>query len=176
MNLKYKEANEYYHNYTWNKVCYENFIRKTKRWLSFDVAIIKKPREIKTRYDENGRVCTVCWKYKERENFWRLRNWFMKKDSKCYQCKNKKHKEYRIKTKWEIDKKYREKKRKLKIWEQISFWEIIYIDWLPREEIWVVKDKKPMQAYKLQSIYSGLWTNLDTVEGNTNYKKFYKIK
>lgn len=179
-NLKYKDLNSYRHNYEWEKCKITVFMArvriygKTKEEAILPVLYIGvKP---KNRCDDNGRVCNDCWEYKTWDMFSRMKTGYNHRSPNCLECRNKKKREYRAKTNRAKDREYKQRTRKLAIWDRVSFMEVVYKDWLPREEVWIVKDKKPMQAYTIQSELTELYGRLDTVEWNPNYKKFYKLK
>jgi hypothetical protein len=102
------------------------------------------------------------------------KSWHNFKDSICKECKNNNHREYR-KLNRHKDNEYKQKIRKLEINQIISFWKVIELNWLPREETRKVIDYKFKKWYTIQSQLTKLYKTLDTVEWNKNYLKFYKI-
>lgn len=146
--------------------------------MSYDDAIKPESLEwkhmIKTRIDENGRVCTKCEEYKLWDCFARTKWTTTRRTPDCLECRRKAKIEYRERTKYKKDREYKQRTRKLEIGEKLSFMEVVYIDWMPRDEIWEVVDKKKMQWYRIKSLLTGYYKTLDTTEWNINYKKYYK--
>jgi hypothetical protein len=178
-NVKHHKQLEYYHNYEWDKCSYFVFhARIHQQWLSYDDAIkpesLKWQHMIKTRIDENGRVCTKCKEYKLWDYFARTKWTTTRRTPDCLECRKQAKIEYRERTGRIKDREYKQKTRILQIGEKISFMEVVYIDWLPRDEIWEVVDKKKMQWYRIKSLLTGYYKTLDTTEWNINYKKYYK--
>lgn len=71
--------------------------------------------------------------------------------------------QYRINTNRQKDKEYRKKTRTINIGDKISLMEVVYMDGMPRENIYEVKIKRPMEAYLLQSILTNKRERLDPV-------------
>ena len=133
----------------------------------------------KTQISEDGRICTKCLVFKERNEFINdFSNKKTYKSTRCKECIYKAKQEYRIRTNRAKDKEYREKKRKLEIGQIISFLDPIYIDWRPREDKRQVIDYKYKKWYKITSLLKRETKRLDTNDNhnkNINCKRFYKI-
>lgn len=108
------------------------FISRVKKYwyakeqaISSERYIFQAKRNQHIKRDENWRVCNTCKQYKARDEFSYNRVWFHHRSPNCKECRNKKHREYRMNWWSEKDKEYRIKKRHLTIWEQVYFhWQI----------------------------------------------------
>ncbi len=159
---------EIFQNIQWDKCCYEHFLKNIRNWIDIKEAH-KVINRNKTHIDEDWRVCVKCWEYK----IWELYNtdrsnkttW---RQSKCRECAIKDKREYREKTNYLKDKEYKQKKRKLEIWQEI----MIIDQWIP--ETYKVVKYKFKKWYMIQSTFTQYYKRIDT---NDNKKsiKFYKI-
>lgn len=183
--VKHPDLVNYYRDYEWIKTTYTNFFsRIVKCWESKEEAIklirrVKKPRQIKWLINEQWRECIKCLEYKVRELYHRSTSWVYWRTSDCIECRNKAKREYRASTNYAKDKELKTKKRKLELWEKLSFHHPIIVNWNPREVIWEVKEYKMKKWYLIYSQLLKQYKWLDTNDNharNKNCKKFYKIK
>ena len=101
--IKHHKQLEFYHNYVWDKCSYSVFFARIhQQWLSYEEAIkpetLKWKHNIKTKYDEEWRVCVKCLEYKTRDKFHKNRVWLHNRTSDCINCRNKAKREYRKRT------------------------------------------------------------------------------
>ena len=184
-NLKYVEMNSFYNDFEWDKCNYWCYFRRVKKqWLSFDKAIspekLKKWPQSKTKVDDNGRECTKCLEYKEWDFFNKNNAWPNRKQNICKECQKKAKKEYRERTGGLKDKEYRKKKRILEIWSDIAFTKAVYIDWMPREDVYTIIKYVFHKWYLLQSKRTKEYRRLDTNDNRThersrNCTEFYRL-
>jgi len=178
-NLKHIHIRQYYKNYQWDKCSYSRYYARVKRWWykidSIENVKYKNWIKPKNLTDENGRICNQCKVYKPRCDYMKNMSWHNFKDNVCRECKNQNHREYR-KTNKHKDQEYKQRKRKLKIDQIISFGKIIEIDWLPREETRKVISYKFKRWYKIQNQLTKEIKSFDTTEWNPKYLKFYKVE
>lgn len=179
MHIKNKELHERYTNYDTSgspKPKRPTFRDRVELyWYTKEEAInpqtdiwrAKRNKHIKR--DENGRVCNACNEYKPRDEFSFNKVWFHQRNSSCKECKNKLHAEYRKRNWYAKDHEYKQKKRKLNIWDQIYF----------NSEIWEVQSYKYNRWYTVKSIMSGTERRVDTwdngIRVNRNCVKFRKV-
>ena len=177
MQIKNIELYKRYKEYVWEKPKRPTFRERVlKYWYTKREAIDPK-RDIRRskrnkhiKRDEKGRVCNSCNEYKEREEYSYNKVWFHQRNGTCKKCKNQFHQEYRNKGGREKDKEYKEKKRKLNIWEQVYF----------NNEIREVQGYQYKKWYTVKSIINGterrLDTNDNTIGVNRNCVRFSKLK
>lgn len=178
--VKYKEVNDFWRNHTDPKVPYNTFKTRIDRYWYTDreKAITEKKYTSRRKNHwiyEDGRVCTKCKQRKPREMFAYTKDTVCHMTSKCKECRNTYHRELRVRQNYEVDRRYKEKYRKLTIWEHIALQTPRYIDWLPREDVYKVIDYKSNKWYLLQSIIDWIYTWIDTWN-NPKSKKFYRVK
>ena len=125
--------------------------------------------ELKTPANSDGRICTRCWIFKLRDEFNRNRVGHNGRCSRCRDCMNKQHHEYRESTDRKKDREYKYKRRHLEIWDQIYF----------HSEIWEVKEKR-YNWYIVKSIMNWTERRISTSDNAqawyTNCVKFIKLK
>jgi hypothetical protein len=177
--IKYKEQLDFYHSYIGNKCKYWCFFSRIhQQWLSYEEAIkpqtLKWKHLIKTMYDENGRVCVICWEYKTRNNYHKSMTGFMNKVSLCKDCRKQQKLEYRIRTNYKKDHEYKKRRRTLEIWTIIWFHKEVYIDWIPREDIYEVIKYEYKKWYMIKSKRNWLFKRIDLWD-NGDRPKFYII-
>ena len=170
---------EYYRIYNWEKTSYANFANRHLRlWYSKEEAILPKVRRAwapdKTKVEENGRECTVCWEMQNRDQFAKSKLGINGKTSDCKDCRNKRVRWYREKN-WERYKSNYKDMRKLHIGEYIALLEPVYVDWFPREDVYEVLDYEFRQWYKLRSTLTGYYRNACTWS-NPNSIKYYRVE
>lgn len=186
-NLKHKELYARYTNYTWDKCKRSVFAsRVTRYWYTKEKAIVKTRYDkwdngTQLRYkiynsvvDDNGRVCRDCWEYKTWDKFCRSKNTRSWYTPNCYECRNKRKREYRLKTWNAKDREYKLKKRKLIIWEYIALLNPWILNWMIRENSFKVIDYKNRKWYTIQSCLDWHIEKIDTND-NKGSKKFYRI-
>lgn len=177
-NLKHKELYERYNQQPWPKAKRSIFSYRVIRcWydkidaLNPDSLLKQaKRKQFNCTYDENWRVCTKCWEYKVWSEYAKNKVWVCGFTSKCKDCRNKYHQEYRDKTNRARDKQYKIEKRKLNIWDQVYF----------NSQIREVAEYKSNRWYKVVSIMTWEERRLSTSDNhnrpNTNCARFVKIK
>lgn len=174
---KRPELHERYDNQPQPKATRNNFRERVlKYWYTRQEALTPK-RELRRQKrnehivrDENWRVCSICKTYKPRDEFSYNKVWFHQRNCGCKECKNKAHREYRIRTNHAKDQEYKIRKRKLNIWDQI------YFNWQIREVI----EQKPNKWYIVKSITSEDERRISTSDNhnkeNTNCVRFVKLQ
>lgn len=136
-NLKHHELHKYYTEYEWLKAIYPNFINRVVRYgEAKETAIlkygrIKCPNRLKSRVDDNGRVCTKCNKYKIWTEYSRSVTGCKGRTNDCKSCRNKHRQEYRKATNYKQDREYKKQKRTLELWSKIQLYRPTIIDWKP---------------------------------------------
>lgn len=178
-NIKHPELVEYYHSYQWDKAPYRDFFARVTRWCySTEEAIrkdFKKPNPRNSEYDDNGRICRDCNKYKPRSDYHNSKVWLNKRTQNCIECRNKNKQEYRQNNRRSKDHEYKQKKRKLEVWEIIATYNPIIYEWNPRENKLQVLHYRYKKWYYCKSLLTGdecyisLWDNATSV-------KIYKIQ
>lgn len=176
-NIKHHKQLEYYHSYIWDKPSYSVFFARIhQQWLPYEEAIktetLKWKHLIKTKIDENWRICTNCLKYKPRNEFSRTKIWLTKRTPDCLECRNKRKREYRERTQYKKDHEYKTKHRKLDIWTIIIMEKERYIDWIPREDRYEVIKYKFKQWYMIRSLIDWIYKWID-LNDNWTRPKFY---
>lgn len=147
-NLKHKELNEFYYQEP-REVSYRDFMNRVKRqWYTKERAVIKEPiykPTPKSEVREDGRVCNRCWEFKLWECYAKCKAWVNWRKSLCKDCTNAKHREYSHSEIWrKKNQEYRDKKRKLKAWQQI----------LINNEVWEILEYQNKKWYLIRSIFS----------------------
>lgn len=125
---------------------------------------------------EDWRVCSVCKEFKKREEFSKdkqNKSWYT---SNCKECRNKYKLKWRKETGYIKDRRYKENKRNLKVWEQIYF----------QDDIREVISYKYKKWYTVKSILNWYERIIDTndnhyTKGNhcvryTKLKTLLKVK
>ena len=128
------------------------------------------PLKFKTDIRQDGRVCTFCWEFKPWSEFSKSKDnnttWYT---PNCRACRNKYKAEYRAKTKYATDHKYKEKKRKLAIGDQILF----------NNDVREVLSYKMKKGYTVKSILNGDIRQVSTADNhyrpNTNCVRYRKM-
>ena len=159
MHLKYKELNEYYHNYKWTKVSYQVFIsRVIKYWYKKEDAIKKKlnfTRRTKLKKNQDWRVCSMCRVFKYRNDFAvdRSNKSNNYRTTNCKECRNKLKREYRKNWWREKDREYRTKLRQTEYWKQqdasYRYFKKVWWDSLKRlKDLWEIRTKQQISELK----------------------------
>lgn len=181
-NIKYPDLVAYYRGYEWDKCKYTCFFARVIRWIPNNKAILPESlrwkHNIKTKITNDWRVCTKCLEFKTRDKFSRAKSFKQWYSSQCLDCRNKTKRAYREKTNYSKDHEYKKLKRKLEIWQKIAFYDPVYVDGFPREDIRIVRDYKFKRWYQIQSIHTKLYRRLDindNVKANKNCTKYYKV-
>lgn len=174
-NLKHKELYEWYQQQAEPKCVWWKFISRVSKYgyekekaLTTE-SIYKEKRRAKIKRDENGRVCNTCKQYKTRDEFSYNKVWFHERNPSCKVCKNKAHAEYRANW-WHLkDQEYKQRRRKLNIWDQVYF----------NSEIREVIDYRNNRWYWVKSIVSWVERRIDTndnpISTTHNVVKFTKL-
>lgn len=119
---------------------------------------------------ENWRVCTVCKEFKERDKFARSRSWYNWYTCNCKECRNKMKADYRTRTNRVKDHAYKEKKRNLKVWEQIYF----------QDDVREVISYKMKKWYLVKSILNWIEKRISTSDNhykpNNSCVRFRKLE
>lgn len=178
LNLKYKELYERYNqqpepkvkrSYFANRVLRCN-ITKTEALNPWSLLSFWKLKRFGSIVKEDWRVCTKCKQFKLRDEFAKNKTGFNWKTCDCKECRNKAKAEYRKRTNRSWDKKYKEERRHLKIWDQISFDDNI-------REVLSYKFKK---WYTVKSILTGAERIIDTNDNHNapinHCVRFTKLK
>ena len=182
-NVKYPELLAWYRSYEWEKCKYTVFMSRVIRyWYSKEEAITPKSllgkRKIKTEIREDGRVCTVCGKFKFRDEFVRTKGTTTGRTPNCKDCRNEMKKSYREKNWYAKDKEYKQRTRKLMIWSYIAFLNPVTIDWAPRENVREVVGYQLKKGYQLKSVYTWAYRTLDTNDNrkvSQNCLPYYRV-
>lgn len=182
-NVKYPELLAWYRAYEWEKCKYRIFMSRVIRyWYSKEEAITPKSligkRKIKTEIREDGRVCTVCWQFKFRDEFARTKGTTTGRTPNCKDCRNEMKKSYREKNWYAKDKEYKLRTRKLTIWSYIAFLNPVYIDWAPRENVRQIVGYQMKKGYELKSVHTWAYRTLDTNDNrkvSQNCLPYYRV-
>ena len=159
MNIKYKELNEYYHNYKKAKVAYNVFRARVLRyWYKKEDAIKKKllfTRRTKLKKTQDWRVCSMCWQFKSWSEFSvdRSNKSNNYRTPNCKECRNKLKREYRKNWWKEKDREYRTKLRQTEYWKQSDksyiYFKKVWWDSLKRlKDLWEVRTKEEVNKLK----------------------------
>lgn len=175
--IKHHKQLEFYHNYVWDKCSYSAFFARIhQQWLSYEEAIkpetLKWKHNIKTKYDEEWRVCVKCLEYKTRDKFHKNRVWLHNRTSDCINCRNKAKREYRKRTNYQKDHEYKKRRRTLEIWTIIVMEKERYIDWLPREDKYIVEKYEFKKWYMIKSLIDWIYKWID-LNDNWTRPRFY---
>lgn len=181
-NVKYPDLVHWYRSYEGAKCSYWVFYGRVVRyWYPKEKAIspITLLRDNnKTEVRENGRICTVCGVFKLRDEFARTKATTTGRTSNCKACRNEMKKSYREKNWYAKDKEYKQKTRKLEIWNYIAFLNPVYIDWAPRENVREVVGYQFKKGYQLKSVHTGACRTLDTNDNrkvSQNCLPYYRV-
>lgn len=108
------------------------------------------PFQLKTSYDENGRVCTSCNQYKERQFYCKMSNGIKRKSPNCLECRNIKKRLYREKTKYTKDREYKKRIRRMDLWINII---LLWEEKKDLEVYWKIQKRKVLN-YKFKKWYT----------------------
>ena len=175
--IKRKEQLNYYHSYVWDKCSYPVFFARIhKHWYSYEEAInpesMKWKHMIKTEIKEDWRVCTKCLVFKPRNKFSKTKSTTTRRSADCLECRRKRKQEYRKKTNYNKDHEYKKIRRKLEIWTIITMEKERYIDWLPREDKWIVEKYEFKKWYLIKSLIDWIYKRIDLWDNGTRPKFF----
>lgn len=182
-NVKHLDLREYYKSQPAPKAKYTTFLhRVNKYWYTKENAITDKNiKPLSTQSDTEWRVCTWCWIYKKWSDYHKNRTHKVrtKYTAKCRDCRNIQHRKYRQTNGRFIDKIYREKVRKLSVWEIITIPQDVEKDLLEhcmiqKREVVEYNYKK---WYRIKSLLTGHYKRTTTNHNSTqSERKFIRVK
>lgn len=180
-NVKYPDLVHWYRSYEGAKCFYWVFYGRVVRyWYPKEKAI--SPITLlrnnnKTEVRENGRICTVCWQFKFRDEFATTKGVTTGRTSNCKACRNLAKQKARAEGRTN-DKEYKKKIRRLEIWSYIAFLNPVYVDWAPRENVREVVGYQFKKGYQLKSVHTGACRTIDINDNrkvSQNCLPYYRV-
>lgn len=181
--VKHHELLEFWYSYPGPKCKYLTYLnRATRYWYSKEEAIHIDPKPmwqiVQSRHDEFGRVCMKCGTYRLYDQFHRRnhRSWHMNYSSQCKICRNTQRQETRKITNYAKDKEYRDRTRKLEIWQIIVLWLLKDSNWMVYwEDKWKVLWYQKRKWYLIKNVVTWAEKRIDTGNNPNSTKILYKI-
>ena len=180
-NVKHPELLSWYRSFEGEKCSYSVFFGRVVRyWYPKEKAISLTTllrNNNKTEVRENGRICTVCWQFKFRDEFARTKKTTTGRTPNCKECRNAAKKRARVEGRTN-DREYKLRTRKLEIWSYIAFLHPVYINWAPRENVREVVGYQFKKGYQLKSVHTGACRTLDTNDNrkvSQNCVPYYRV-
>ena len=151
MRAKQKE-HDFYRNYNKSKTSFRLYMDRIRRGVPKETAILKKTLKVTTKVLSEWRECTDCKEFKYWNEFAKMKAWYMWKTPNCKECRNKRHREIRLKE-WyrEKEKKYKKQYNNSERWRQLNasyylYWKLCKNNREILKKLW---EYKPRQYNKI---------------------------